>query len=106
MLGKSVIVCRCRRIHLRNRDIGCDLEERRTKPVATGMLGKLTNLDEWFYTPSWKRKPLEKETDKSLADGLRNWLVFFDGGNFSTRLIEAMRGCWPTSGVGAGGAGI
>jgi acyl transferase domain-containing protein/acyl carrier protein len=69
------------------------VEQQKSRLTPMRTLEKLTNLDEWFYTPSWKRVPLEKETGKNLVDRPGNWLVFFDGGNFSTRLIAAMRGC-------------
>jgi amino acid adenylation domain-containing protein len=67
------------------------VERQKTRPAARRALEKMTNLDEWFYTPSWKRVPLKEETGKSLVDWPGNWLVFFSGGNFSEGLIVAMR---------------
>jgi acyl transferase domain-containing protein/acyl carrier protein len=63
---------------------------------GTGMLaatanGKRKNIDEWCYMPSWKQMPLKEETGRRLVDRLGSWLVLFDGGAFSTRLVTALR---------------
>ena len=43
-------------------------------------------LDDWFYVPSWKRKPLNRKKKRDLTGEC--WLVFGDEGNL-TQLLKA-----------------
>ncbi len=68
------------------------VEKRAQKPGAAGPArggGKRQNMDQWFYTPSWRRVPL-KEQSSPKAGG--RWLVFSGGGDFGAQLVSALRG--------------
>lgn len=60
------------------------------KPVKPS--GKIANLDDWFYIPSWKRTPnISRHPEASPS----RWLVFVDEFGVGTQLVEQFKakGC-------------
>jgi len=56
------------------------------------LLEKNPNIEEWFYVPSWKRKPLSNNRPADLF----NWLIFTDAederiNSFGTLLVENLK---------------
>ena len=65
-------------------------------PVSTGSqtpLLKLADISDWFYAPAWTRCPwvsgVQDGTNESASG--RVWLVFVDGSDFGTRLVERIK---------------
>ncbi len=64
--------------------------------VSTGSqtpLLKLADISDWFYAPAWTRCPwvsaVQDGTNESASG--RVWLVFVDGSDFGTRLVERIK---------------
>ncbi|MEC7803537.1 MAG: SDR family NAD(P)-dependent oxidoreductase [Pseudomonadota bacterium] len=54
--------------------------------------GKLSDIGEWFYSPSWTRCPwISRSADGANNGSGRAWLVFTDGSEFSARLVERIK---------------
>jgi acyl transferase domain-containing protein/acyl carrier protein len=54
--------------------------------------GKIANLDDWFYVPSWKRTP---NVFRPSGSSPSRWLVFVDEFGIGTQLVEQLKaqGC-------------
>jgi amino acid adenylation domain-containing protein/non-ribosomal peptide synthase protein (TIGR01720 family) len=53
--------------------------------LAPSSTRRNSNLDEWFYLPSWKRTPL---TSATAQEGTGPWLIFCDRFGFETQLRD------------------
>jgi acyl transferase domain-containing protein len=61
-----------------------------TLPVSVSQesLSKYPDPSQWFYTPSWKRMPLEFIGNEMSP---QRWLVFTDQSSFSQTLVERLK---------------
>ena len=61
-------------------------------PAGQSRPGKLSDISDWFYSPSWTRCPWINSSPDGANDGSgRAWLVFADGSDFGARLVERIR---------------
>ncbi|GAB4560318.1 MAG: hypothetical protein Tsb0020_06870 [Haliangiales bacterium] len=64
--------------------------------AAARSLRKKSNLDEWFYQPSWKRQlmpaPAAAKSDDGQAQPSGPWLIFMDPCGIGKAISEKLRG--------------
>lgn len=59
------------------------------QPTAQPSLAKKPDIADWFYAPSWKRRPLPRRSAAEPSTG--GWLVFVDECGLGSQLADRLR---------------
>lgn len=68
------------------------IEPGQTTPAAAAPQGKLPDISDWFYTPTWQKTALRPRlSPQALSRQTGRWLIFDDGSALGQALTDQLR---------------